>query len=537
MKLIIKYILFITVLQFIVSCASGNNSSSFQLAKNYLKESHFAVIDTNEIKSIAREFVVSGSKYQQTGDHNAAIVEFMEALEYDSSNSINFLIGKSYFELGKYPKAKKIFTSVIKKDSSFYVAYDFLARIFLLEGNIENAIEIYNDLSKMSNYDEHFNTLAELYEFHNPDKAIEIYESIYQKRNDKNALIKLINLYSTTENDLKYKETIEKLSALYPSNPEYTYRLSQIYIEKNEIQNLINLVKEFDANAAFEDRTVMYQFLCQSIYDKVPTDLTIINPVYNLIKDHFHFDEYLVLLMGYFYDLMNTNNENNPHFERLLKITVDSSKAINSIAGHFFNKRNYNEVIKYLKMLPNNNWENNYYLGLAHHNNGDTATAINYYLKSIEYDANKPESWTNLGALYSSYKDFEKSDSAYQKALDLSPDDALINNNFAYNLAEQGKNLLKAKQMSLFALEKEPDNASYLDTYAWVMYKMGNYEEALKYINKAAENTEESAELLEHLGDILIMLNRKESAIDAWKRAMELDLSRSYMIDRFNIHR
>ena len=96
----------------------------------------------------------------------------------------------------------------------------------------------------------------------------------------------------------------------------------------------------------------------------------------------------------------------------------------------------------------------------------------------------------------------------YKKCLSLSPDDSQILNSYAYRLALDGQHLDEAEKMSRRSLEKEADSPYFLDTYAWIMYKMGNQKEARKYIEKAKNQYDRhgvgmSAEVKEHWDAIM----------------------------------
>ena len=74
--------------------------------------------------------------------------------------------------------------------------------------------------------------------------------------------------------------------------------------------------------------------------------------------------------------------------------------------------------------------------------------------------------------------------------------------------------------MSKRSLQLIPNTASFQDTYAWIMYKMGRYSEALDYITKAmGSGLNASGEMLEHYGDILYKLGRVDEALEQWKKA------------------
>ena len=118
-----------------------------------------------------------------------------------------------------------------------------------------------------------------------------------------------------------------------------------------------------------------------------------------------------------------------------------------------------------------------------------------------------------------------KSDSIYQKALDIDSTNALVNNNFAYALSERGIRLDDALRMIKIAIAADSANSSYLDTMGWVYFKLKKYDLAKEYINKAINAGGESATTLEHLGDIEFKMGNKKEAKTLWQKAYKLDTS------------
>ncbi len=116
----------------------------------------------------------------------------------------------------------------------------------------------------------------------------------------------------------------------------------------------------------------------------------------------------------------------------------------------------------------------------------------------------------------------KKSYKAYEKSLKLWPDNVLVMNNYAYFLAEEERNLERALEMSSRVVELTDRNPTYLDTHAWVLYKLGRHAEAKRVIQQAvAFDTSESSELLVHYGDILNALGERFSAQIYWRKALE----------------
>ena len=87
--------------------------------------------------------------------------------------------------------------------------------------------------------------------------------------------------------------------------------------------------------------------------------------------------------------------------------------------------------------------------------------------------------------------------------------------------------------MASKATQISPDNPSFQDTFGWVLYKLGEYQEAEKWIKKALDNEEaDSAVLLEHYGDVLFRLDRKSEALEYWQKARDAGGEASEFLDK-----
>ena len=104
-------------------------------------------------------------------------------------------------------------------------------------------------------------------------------------------------------------------------------------------------------------------------------------------------------------------------------------------------------------------------------------------------------------------------------------------NNYAYYLSELGQQLNKAEQMSYKTIKAEPKNATYLDTYAWILFMQQRYAEAKVYIEQALQNdSDSSAVIIEHAGDIYIQNKEPERAVELWKQALTKDPGNKVLI-------
>ena len=137
-----------------------------------------------------------------------------------------------------------------------------------------------------------------------------------------------------------------------------------------------------------------------------------------------------------------------------------------------------------------------------------------------------------LGDAYHTKKMMPETYEAYEKALEYNTSNIMALNNYAYYLSLERRDLDKAEEMSYKTVKAEPNNATYLDTYAWILFEKANYEQAKIYIDQALQNDDSlSAEVLEHCGDIYFHTGDVDKAVEFWQKAKE-NGSTSTTLDR-----
>ena len=129
---------------------------------------------------------------------------------------------------------------------------------------------------------------------------------------------------------------------------------------------------------------------------------------------------------------------------------------------------------------------------------------------------------------YYRMKNYDMAFKTFEEALKVNSDDMTVVNNYAYYLAEQDKNLKEAERMARMVIEKEKGNNTYLDTYAWVLYKRGKVREASKVMEGIINSGKQlDAEYYEHYGFILKKLHECPKAIENWNIAIKLDSTKT----------
>ena len=169
-----------------------------------------------------------------------------------------------------------------------------------------------------------------------------------------------------------------------------------------------------------------------------------------------------------------------------------------------------------------------YFLGFAYIQKGDDNNALDILRKGVAQatDTSEPsvvsDMYAYIGDILHQKGEADAAYAAYDSCLQWREDNAPCLNNYAYFISEEGGDLSRAEQMSYKTIKAEPTNSTYLDTYAWILYNEKRYAEAQIYIEQAiANDSTNSAVLLEHGGDIYIMLGQKEKAVELWRKAIE----------------
>ncbi|MBL4677892.1 MAG: tetratricopeptide repeat protein [Mucilaginibacter sp.] len=179
-----------------------------------------------------------------------------------------------------------------------------------------------------------------------------------------------------------------------------------------------------------------------------------------------------------------------------------------------------------LAMFPNQAWMN-YMVGVAWHQKKNYTKAIGYLKSATLFEAQDKnllaQSYSALGDAYHSTNDNKGSDAAYEKAIDIDPNNAYTLNNYAYYLSLRNEQLDKAAQMSKHSTDLIPNTASFEDTYAWILFKQKNYAGAKLWIEKSIQHDKgASATKAEHYGDILFFTGDVNGAVQQWTKAKQL---------------
>lgn len=443
------------------------------------------------------------------------------------------LQGEIYMDQGKYELAAKSFDATFNLNPDDQAALYDKATALLTAGKINEAIAAYDQLEKIVGpFEELSFQKHELYmEQGNLEKAARELEKLAEAFPSEARYWGLVaQFYYQNNQKEKAKLALDKMVLADPDNGQVHYQLSEYYAATgDEVKSYDELKKAFQTTDLSIDQKVM---VLMKYYD-----LTMFNP--NFLGQAFELLDLTVKLhpkeakaysiLGDFLFRERKEQQALDAFKSAAELDASKSQIWEQIISLELALSKHDLLIKdgekAIELFPN---MPAFYLytGYGYERKGQTQNAIDRWSMGKELVIDNPrllaQFYSSLGSAYNKQKNFAKSDESFDKSLSLFPEDAFTLNNYAYYLSLRKIKLEKAAQMSKKSIDLEPENPSFHDTYAWILFHQGNYQEALTWIEKAVSaSAKPSGEVLEHYGDILFRLGRTNDALEAWKEALK----------------
>ena len=230
-----------------------------------------------------------------------------------------------------------------------------------------------------------------------------------------------------------------------------------------------------------------------------------------------------------------------------LAIAPDNAGVRLELIQSKWGDKEFDEVIRLCKAAQEYNPDEMafyYFMGLAHFQKNEKDEALQSFqlgVSQINESSNKEivsDFYAIMGDILHEKNREAEAYAAYDSCLQWKPDNVGCLNNYAYYLSEKGKDLQKAEQMSYRTIKAEPDNSTFLDTYAWILFMQERYEESKIYIDQAVQKDSTVSEvILEHAGDIHAKVGDMEKALDYWQQAREKGADSKVLIRKIKLRK
>ena len=223
--------------------------------------------------------------------------------------------------------------------------------------------------------------------------------------------------------------------------------------------------------------------------------------------------------------------EINHVYEQAIEVEPDNSRARLALIQNIWATEDYDKVIEICRPAIEYNPDEMafyYFKGMAEFQKHDIDAALETFKKGVGQikEDSDPEIVSDfyaiLGDILHEKGKASEAFAAYDSCLKWKADNYGALNNYAYYLSVANKDLPRAEQMSYKTIKAEPNNATYLDTYAWILFQQQRYEEAKIYIDQVLRNDKDpSGVVLEHVGDIYMKTGDTQKALEYWQKAIE----------------
>lgn len=505
---------------------------------------------------------IEGSALEAKEQHGEAILEFQEALRYDPSNAaIHDAMARSFIELHKLPRAAESAREAVRLEPTNTAYRETLARVYAGSFQTDAAIAEYEAITRLDSMNNRvWYQLARLLQPKKPLRALQIYEMLMDREGESwEILLQSAELYGTLGQYDRAADRYRSMLLIDPSNRALQRQLAETYIKAGRTDEALQLLE--DVHERHPDDAEVALVLGDLYFDRGESAKAVVILEQVRSTPSTHHEVKVRIGVTYF-----SRSENDTAMSVLARRVFEGLRADQPgdwrphwyLGALALNARadtaalaSFAEVTR----LEPRNADAWWFVGSLYMDRGDLTRAMQtadrarqlvpndfrvYLLKGLIYSRLEqptqavdelrqayklnPKDLNILSTLaltLDNLKRHDESDRLYEEALKVDSANALILNNYAYSLSERGLQLPRAKRMSEMSLMAEPNNPSYLDTYGWILYMLGEYDEAREYIEKAVASGEASAVVLEHLGDVYYRLGHTEEAIVQWKKALE----------------
>lgn len=440
--------------------------------------------------------------YYRINDKKSAIALYEQMLEHvDSKSDIYMSLYTLYSEEKEFEKAIDVLDKLEKAEGKSEVISLHRVKQLVMLQDSARALAAVEKMIEENPEDLQYQALqGDIYSmFGDFERSEQIYLSVVEKDSgDISSLTSLSNLYLMSERDSLYCDVVERL----------------LKSERLGVEQRVSMLFDYSRYKDERDSTYVTSFFEEML--ELPFDRLEVADLYV---------QYLLY--------RNAAPEKViPVLDTILSIEPDNRSALLQQLLFAIERNDYEGVIKCsdnaILYIPDM-LELYYYKGIALsllNRDKETAEVLELGLSrrssesAVEITA---KSFSVLGDVYHELGLIDKCTEAYDSALIYNPSEISVLNNYAYYLSLEGKELERALAMSAKTIEAEPDNAIYVDTYAWILFSLERYEEAKAYADKLLQlDGEKSSVEYHHCGDIYAKCGDVARAVECWEKAREL---------------
>ena len=513
-------------LEAICERAKGNSDAAFDLLR------HCVEIDSTKSEAYYYLSQYYGALKQK--DKAIACIEKAAALE-PSNSTYQETLANAYINLHQYDKAAAVLESLYDKHRDRDDVLGVLIQLYEEQHEYESAIKTLTLLETVEGKSERLSYAKSNFYTQLGDKKAAIAEMKHladQYPNDQNYRGLYANALFVNGQKKKALEIYDDILRIEPDNRNALMALLAYEKDEGDPDKADALTEKvlLSKNITSQDRILlMRQEIGQS--EQEGGDSTRVLYLFRKMLDQPQMDADIAILCATYMNLKQMPNDTiSGVLEQVLRVAPDNAAARLQLVSYAWQANDMNRIISLCQDARQYNPDEMafyYYQGIAYYREGQLDQALNAFHNGIGVITQQSDPdivsdfYAVMGDILHQKGNDKEAFAAYDSCLVWKDDNYGCLNNYAYYLSEKGIQLDKAEQMSYRVIKAEPKNATYLDTYAWILFKQGRYTEAKIYIDQTLQcDSDTSAVLLEHAGDIYYFAGEKERAVDFWQQAL-----------------
>lgn len=517
-------------------------------------------------------FFLEAMRLKEKKDYASAFGLLQHCLDiHPNAASALYEVSQYYMFLHQVPQGQEALEKAVANAPDNYWYSQGLASLYQQQNELDKAITLLEQMvvrfpakqdplfnlldlyGRQEKYDEVISTLNRLEKRmgKNEQLSMEKFRIYLQMKDDKKAFQEIESLVQEYPMDMRYQvilgdvylqngkkqeayDVYQKVLAAEPDNPMAIFSMASYYKQTGQEELYQQQLDTLLLNKKVTPDTkvgVMRQMIVEN--EQADKDSTQIIALFDRIMKQEQDDPQIPMLYAQYLLSKKMEAESVPVLEQVVDLDPTNKAARMMLIGAAVKKEDYKQIIKVcepgIEATPDA-LEFYYYLAVAYNQAEKPDSVISICKRALEHttaDSKKEivsDFYSILGDMYHTQKQMKEAYAAYDSALVYNPSNIGALNNYAYYLSVERRDLDKAEEMSYKTVKAEPNNATYLDTYAWILFEKGNYAEARIYIDNAmkSEGGDKSDVIVEHCGDIYYMTGDVDGALTYWKKALEM---------------
>ena len=465
---------------------------------------------------------------------------FRRAYELEPDNMTYMeTLAQAYIEQNNYAKAISVVEKMYEADKGRQELLEMLYRLYIQENDYEKAIAILERMEAIDGRSERLSlSKSQLYlRMDQADKAVKEVETLAQEHpNDIGYQVVYANSLMMADRRDEAHDVLMRTLSVEPDNARAQAALRAYYIAEGDTLKADRLTEQLLLNPGATTEMKVYQLreLITETEQSTDRDSTKVLNIMGKMVRMAEVDPDIAELRAAYMDLKKMPRDSIADaYGKVLNIAPDRASARLHLVQMAWEDDDNERIIDLCRAARQYNPEEMafyYYQGMAFFRENDVDNALEAFrngINVIDEDSSPlivSDFYAVMGDLLMQKHRDQEAFEAYDSCLQWRPDNIMCLNNYAYNLSLHAERLEEAEQMSYKTIKAEPKNATYLDTYAWILFMQQRYQEARIYIDQAVQNdSTKNAVICEHAGDIHFLTGDTEGAVSLWQQALTDD--------------